>query len=120
MSCKYIFGKSPDLNGKLTFYDSVECPVCFEEKLGVKQINCDHTICIDCFKRCKYGCVIEEPVFPYPADIEDEYENNHEDPKWKTDPLIIKYNDDWKIYENMLDINYKKETCLRACGICRR
>lgn len=123
MTCAYTFGKSPEYNGKLTFYDSVECPICLEDKPGVKQINCDHTICIDCFKLCIYGYrsrAIPEPVFPYSADIEDDYENNHADPKWKNDKLIIKYNNEWKIYQIILDMQYESEQSLRICSLCRR
>lgn len=39
-------------------------------KRSVSQPNCEHTLCINCFKRCYYG--ENEPTFPYP-DIEDEY-----------------------------------------------
>ena len=123
MSCAYMFGKSSEFNGKLTFYDSVDCPICLEDKPGVKQINCDHKVCIDCFKLCMYGTrsrSIPQTVYPYPANIEDEYENNHEDPKWKNDPLIIKYNQDFRNYEMILDLNHEKESSLRVCSLCRK
>ena len=113
LNCRLCF------NGKLTFYDSVECPICLENKSGVKQVNCDHTACIDCFKRCNYGQAISQPIFPYPEDIEDEYEENHDDPKWANDPLIKKYNEEFILYEHSLDINHMKEASLRVCGICR-
>ena len=114
MSCRIMF------NGKLTFHDSVECPVCLEDKPGVKQPNCDHLACIDCFKRCQYGEKIPQPPFPYSEEIEDEYEENHDDPRWINDPLIKKYNEDFAEYEAMLEINYAKEESLRVCGICRK
>lgn len=123
MSCAYTFGKAPLWNGKLSFYESVECPICFEEKPGIKHPNCDHKVCIECFKSCIYGTRIRsipEPVFPYPAHIEDEYENNHEDPRFKNDPLIIKYNEDFRIYETTLENNYENEANLRSCGLCRK
>lgn len=114
-NCKMMFYE------KLTFYKSVECPVCLEDKPGVKQVNCDHTVCIDCFKRCHYGGNnIQKPVFPYSREIEDEYDSNPDDSKWMNDPLIIKYNDDWVIYENKVDEIYYREASLRVCGICRK
>jgi len=125
---KWIFNTNKDtclncrlcFNGKLTFYDSVECPVCLENKPGVKQINCDHKICIDCFKRCQYGQSTPQPPFPYSEEIEDEYEENHHDPRWVNDPLIKKYNEAWAEYEAMRNINDAKEKSLRLCGICRK
>ena len=120
-TCAYTFGRSPVYNGNLTFYDSVECPVCLEDKPGVKQVNCDHTVCIDCFKRCHYGGNnIPQPVFPYSREIEDEYDSNTDDNKWMNDPLIIKYNNDWVVYENKVDETYYREASLRVCGICRK
>lgn len=113
-TCGYTFGRI------LTFYESVECPICFEDKPGVKQINCDHKVCIDCFKRCRYGGTIPHPIFPYPHEIEDEYDNDPDDSKWVNDPLIIKYNEDWILYESKCDEEYYRETSLRICGICRK
>jgi hypothetical protein len=114
LNCRLCF------NGKLTFYESVECPICFEDKPGVKQVHCDHKVCIDCFKRCRYGGTIPQPVFPYPREIEDEYDNDTDDSKWVNDPLIIKYNEDWILYESKCDEAHYRETSLRICGICRK
>lgn len=119
-SCAYMIGRPPEYNGKLTFYDSVDCPICLENKPGVKQVNCEHTVCIDCFKRCRFGQTIPEPPFPYSEEIEDEYEENHDDPRWVNDPLIKKYNDDFKKYEELCEANYAREESLRVCGICRK
>jgi hypothetical protein len=120
MNCAAMFGKPPSYRGKLTFYDSVECPVCLDTKPGVKQPNCDHMICIDCFTRCRYGEIIQQPVFPYSRDIEDEYDNAQDDPKWLNDVLIKKYKDEWLLYETAVDDNYRKEQGLRVCGLCRK
>jgi hypothetical protein len=114
LNCRLCF------NGKLTFYNSIECPVCLEDKPGVKQVNCDHVACIDCFKRCNYGDRIPQPKFPYSKEVEDEYEENHDSPRWANDSLIKKYNEEFRIYEMMLDLNYRKEASLRICGICRK
>jgi len=113
--CKISFGK-------LVFTDNVDCPICLEAKIGVKQINCDHKICIDCFKRCHYGWrYIPQPVFPYSREIEDEYDNrtSNNDPRWINDPLIKKYEIEWVLYESKTDETYEKEANLRICSICR-
>jgi len=74
---------------------------------GISQPNCEHTTCIDCFKRCHYGDDTEnEPKFPYP-DIEDEYYDNEENPKWDNDyPLIKKYNEDWNKWDDEKNQKY--------------
>ena len=53
--------------GILEISDNLECPICLENKRGISQPNCEHTLCIDCFKRCYYG-----------KDEEDENEENEE------------------------------------------
>jgi hypothetical protein len=114
--CKLSFGK-------LVFTDNVECPICFEVKMGVKQIKCEHKICVDCFKRCHYGIdYISQPIFPYSREIEDEYDNraSNNDPRWINDPLIKNYENEWILYELKIDETYDKEACLRICSICRK
>jgi hypothetical protein len=112
--CKLAFGN-------LEFRDNTECPICFETRMGVKQVNCEHTICIKCFHRCNYTRdYIPQPQFPYSSDIEDEYDNNHTDLRWTHDPLIKKYNDDWILYELKVEEAEKNEACLRICSICRK
>ena len=114
------FGCKLTFSAKLTFHESIDCPICLENKPGVKQVHCEHTACLDCFKRCKFGGKYPQPVFPYSEEIEDEYDSNPDDPKWINDPLIKKYNDDFKLYEATLDAIYEREKSLRVCGICRK
>jgi hypothetical protein len=97
-----IIQKKKDI---LTFQDDIECPVCFEVKRGVTNINCEHYICIDCFKKCH--SLPEEEVLSFPFDDE-EYDENHPDIKtWIHS--CEKY--DKKIYETKN---------LRLCPICRK
>ena len=42
-------------NGVLEISDNVECPICLESKRGISYPCCNHTACIECFKRCMYG-----------------------------------------------------------------
>ena len=76
----------------LKFIDTIECPVCYETTEGVIQVNCEHSICIECFKKCYYGT-----NFPYSSDIEkeyEEYESFDHTPKTFLDkyPRIEEYN----------------------------
>ena len=113
MNCASIFG------GKLTFKEKVECPICLDEKPGVKQINCSHMVCNECFKRCTFGSRLYMPIFPYSIELEEEYERKPNDPKWNTQ-LIANYKQQLAEYELLRDETFKKESGLRVCGICRR
>jgi hypothetical protein len=106
--------------GNLEFTDNIECPICFETKKGVKQLKCDHKICVDCFRRCNYGEKKPQPVFPYSNEIEEEHDEDHDNPKWLEDPLIVKYRLEWIQYEIDEDTTYEKEASLRICSICRK
>jgi hypothetical protein len=35
--------------------DDIECPVCYENKRGIKLPKCNHFCCIDCFKSLYFG-----------------------------------------------------------------
>ena len=79
-SCIGIFTK------KLNFIENIECPICFEIEKGVQQLDCNHYVCIKCFKRSHvFDWDSKQPPFPYPSDIEDEYEQNPNHPKWEND-----------------------------------
>jgi len=61
-SCHMLFGtwklhgqQYKTGKGILEISDNLECPICLENKRGISQPNCEHTLCIDCFKRCHYG-----------------------------------------------------------------
>jgi hypothetical protein len=114
--CVYRTGK-----GELPFVDNKECPVCLEVKRSVTQPNCDHTMCIECFKRCHYGDKSGEPLFPYSGDIEEEYEGDQENIKWKIYfPLIDKWNREWNQWDDKRISKYDSEDHLRKCPICRK
>ena len=105
--------------GILEINDNLECPICLEVKRGISQPNCEHTVCIDCFKRCYYGDQSGEPQFPYP-DIEDEYYDDQENPKWNIQyPLIKIYNDEYKKWDDNREKKYNNEEHLRRCPFCR-
>ena len=57
-NCHMLFGtwgESHTGKGILGISNNLECPICLENKRGISQPNCEHTLCIDCFKRCHYG-----------------------------------------------------------------
>ncbi len=122
-NCHMAFGTWGEQAGKgnLEFSDNVECPVCLEIKRGVTHPNCDHFICIDCFKRCYYGDESERPEFPYTVEIMDEYLEDTENPKWDKDyPLIRQWDKEEDEWIDNNGIKYNNESHLRKCPICRK
>jgi hypothetical protein len=122
-NCHMLFGTWGTQTGKgeLDKFDNKECPICLEVKRCVIQPNCNHTLCIECFKRCYFGYNDEEnePIFPYSSEIEDEYYENQEDPKWDIDyPLIKIYNEEWNAWDDKNIENYDDEDYSKKCPIC--
>ena len=123
-NCHMEFGTWGNLNGKghLKMFDDIECPICLDTKRNIELPNCEHTICIDCFKRCRYGTSIDslEPSFPYP-EIEDEYYDDTENEKWSNDyPLISEYNKASASWSSKRYIAYDDEKYNRKCPMCRK
>ena len=126
-NCHMMFGtwgsgeNSHTGKGILEKSDNVECPICYKVERSISQPNCEHTVCIKCFKRCYYGDddTENEPKFPYP-DIEDEYYDNEENPKWDNDwPLIKKFNEDWNKWDDEKNQKYENAEYLQKCPLCR-
>jgi hypothetical protein len=91
----------------------------FYEKGGTTKERMVEFICIECFKRCMYGDETGQPIFPYPH-IENEYDENPENPKWKNDyPLIEIYQRDYNNWEDKKNEKYENETNIRLCPVCR-
>jgi hypothetical protein len=120
-NCDMMFGTWGTQIGKgiLEKNNDNECPICIERKKGISFPRCNHMVCIECFKRCMYGDETGEPIFPY-FDIEDEYYEQPENPKWKNDyPLIEIYQRDYDNWEYNKNEKYKNETNIRLCPVCR-
>jgi hypothetical protein len=116
IGCDSTFGK------KLDIVENADCPVCLETKIGVTMPNCPHTVCVDCFKRCQYGEDVPQPSFPYPDEIEIEWEDGGRDnPEWCARyPLAKKWEKAIGKWETTRDTKYTKEASLRLCPYCRR
>lgn len=116
VDCNIMFGQWCGGKGNLTFFANLDkCCICLgENKVGVSQPKCRHTICLDCFKKCYFTNVdIDEPVFPYGID------EDPDDVKWDNDPLVIKYRDDYDIWEDEQDKLYKEQEELKRCPLCK-
>ena len=108
--------------GELPIYNDLECPICLEVTRSISQPNCDHMVCINCFKRCYYGIERNNhPPFPYSDDIEDEYCDDPKNEKWDRDyPLISEWNKRWCRWDEACDREYKENKHLSKCPLCRR
>ena len=42
-------------NKKINIINIIDCPVCYQNKIGIDLPNCNHTICIYCFKSIYFG-----------------------------------------------------------------
>ena len=123
-NCHMMFGTWGTQVGKgiLEISNNLECPICLEIKECISQPRCNHSVCIDCFKRCYYVDEMhgEKPIFPYP-NIEDEYDDDQENIKWNNDyPLIKIYNEKFNKWEDNRIEKYENEKYLRNCSLCRK
>lgn len=128
-NCECQFGtwSCPEANvyktdkGVLDIKENVECPICLKINKGISQANCDHTVCIKCFRRCYYcDDSIEQPRFPYSEKIYCEYENCLDNKKWKNEyPLIAIWDKEDECHETQ-KLQYENEEHLRKCPICRK
>lgn len=122
-NCNITFGTWMGGKGIPLKSEIDECPICFDQHVqGISQPFCDHMICIKCFNRCYYGDDDEnEPQFPYSSEIEDEYYDDRENPKWEIDyPLIKEYNEAWDHWDEAKSEKRCNEEYLKRCPICRK
>lgn len=108
---------------KLDIIENTECPMCMDTETCVIQPNCTHPTCVECFKRCMYGKPDDpEPIFPYPDEIETEWEDGgRDDPAWCARyPLAVEWDEAWNKWDHEKDQKYFREQNLRKCPICRR
>ena len=115
MNCAAMFGH-------LKFFENMECPICMDTKTCVKQIKCNHKICVDCFKRCHFPPYWNDPQpeFPYDSEVEDEYDSYWENPRWRNDPKIQKYEKELKEWEEERNNREESESYLKVCSLCRK
>ena len=121
INCDIMFGYWKGSKGVLQITDNTECPICIEKKRCISQPNCQHVVCIDCFKRCYYKQEERCPIkFPYSKQIEEEYVEDDENPKWETEyPLIKIYIQEYDKWLDEIDKKYESEEYLKKCPLCR-
>ena len=119
--CHNMFSKN-SCKGRLKFFDNKECPICLDETKCVSLPNCNHYICIDCFKRCFYGDYSDnsEPKFPYSADYEKEYYEYYNDPIWANDDKVKEWLKKWNEWSEGKRAKFLNEDYLQLCPICRK
>jgi hypothetical protein len=116
------------LRGAFKIVGQGDCPICLEATTCVRLMNCDHVICVDCFRRCYHIYYSfddsdgseNDPQFPYSTPIEDEYWADQKNPKWVHDEKIQQWINDCNDSENQKDLKYEAEEYLRQCPLCRK
>ncbi len=106
-----ILGKINTPLKYLQFSDNQECPICLETKMCVKQLYCEHKICVDCFKRCHWPPYWNDPEPEFPYDSEDEYDPN--------DPLVQQYEEAYDKWVSERTERERSESYLKKCPMCR-
>jgi len=131
-NCDIMFGtwSCPKYNvfktgkGILPIVNDTECSICLERKRSVTQPNCEHTLCIECLKRCYYGDWSGAPEFPYSKEVEDLYDmadETYDHIKWKTDyPLIETWGLEYDKWETDRMYKNDNEEYLKCCPLCRK
>ena len=108
-----------------------ECPICREELILYKMLNCSHKFCASCLKDShypNYGKIEDYPEdpgpFPHPDDEEEgyypdgEFLDNPEDEKWKDDEEVKEWYRKYKNLEECKEKNIKLKR-FGKCGYCR-
>ena len=99
--------------------DDIICTSCYKITHGIKHPNCNHTFCIECFKKCYHVSrkKLYELVFPY-SEIENDYLNNPYDPKWDKYPLIQEYYKQYNKLEQEIEDEIE-HNILNICLLCK-
>ena len=114
--CNINYGKWK--NGQIPTITNAYCPICMEEKDSIKLKNCNHTICIDCYKKCNEPIQLEPPKFPYDEITYKSYIVNPFHARWYHDALIYKYERQLKRW-NRNCLKYPDKN-LTLCCMCRK
>jgi hypothetical protein len=108
------------MNKKINIVNIIDCPVCYQIKMGIELPNCNHIICIDCCKSIYFGYgsdtqrpkhykeQLDGPEFPY--NVNDDIEND--DGRQKLDEYM-KWESENYNYENSLEELLEKRDKLK-------
>jgi hypothetical protein len=44
----------------ISIYDNINCSVCYDDHKGIELPNCNHIICIDCYKKIYFGFITND------------------------------------------------------------
>ena len=83
IDCFHLFGEWRNRKrNKVEVKENKEtCPLCKEnEQYIVYRIDCDHNICVDCFRKIYFGIEYKKPVLSFSITSKDDYKENLE--KW--------------------------------------
>lgn len=115
----YICTNCDMFHGIIQEKDNMECPICLSTTTCVV-LRCGHPICTECFKRCHFPVKPPQPKFPYSTEVEEEYDDDRNHPKWNKEyPLIQEWQQELDRWFDDQEEKFEREQYLRVCSLCR-
>jgi hypothetical protein len=118
IDCDCLFGSWRNRKQTLII-DEIEktCPLCLIKNKIVYRPDCEHYLCVNCFRKVYLGIELLKPVFPFP-DREIEYYVKLEagiDDEFVNDGSIIKYFKDLQYWNTFRDIHSINKISCEEC-----
>ena len=118
--CNLLFGKWRKKVGILKIKSEKEiCPLCSNIDLSICRPDCEHYLCVQCFKILYFGTSFSKPLFPFP-DKEIMYWINIEndiDAEWMKGIHIQEYLNKLTYWEKMSNIYTPSSSkCFDCCS----
>ena len=110
LTCEMAFGRWKDKkgDGELKQMKNMECNICMEVSLCLKQAYCTHHLCVDCFKHCYFSFAdVRPPQHPYPP----RYTGTNERDTRESHALAQVYMSDVVDYKKTIHQNKKSARC---------
>ena len=121
--CHIFFGKWRNGVEKINVCEDSDkkCSCCkANDKLNVFRPNCEHLLCVDCFRHLYFGYEPSEPVFPneFQYDIYEENKRTDHFVDWMNDERILNYTKQKLDYQNWIDYKNKNFFFGTKCAEC--
>lgn len=90
--CYHIFGEWRERPRKCVEIKNINdfCPLCDEKQTIVFRMDCEHAICVDCFRKIYFGLEIKKPVLNFSGNEISDYKSKLE--KWNRINELYKNN----------------------------
>jgi len=90
--------------------ENAECLLCSKlTNMTVKREECNHSLCVNCFRKMFFNKSISKPVFPY---FNKDYNENDD---YENDENVMIYKKDLEYWNKCQTINYDDNKICRKC-----